>query len=269
MAEPFIQIQGLQKAFGGKKVLNGVALDIYRGEITVILGKSGEGKSVLLKHIIGLLQPDEGHILVEGRDLWASGGAFRKEVFRRFGYLFQGTALFDSMTVFENVALPLVERSRLGRIQVADRVHKVLELLDLHEVDDKYVSQLSGGMQKRVALARAMVTDPEVLLFDEPTTGLDPMRSSAVLEMIAEHHRKLGFTGVLVSHAVPDVLYICQRVAFLNEGRIIFQGSPQQLARESLPELRQFFRTVEYQWKNPIWHAAPGQAAEPGPEPST
>lgn len=266
MAEPFIQIQGLQKAFGGKNVLNGVDLDIYRGEITVILGKSGEGKSVLLKHIIGLLQPDAGRILVEGRDLWASGGTFRKEIFRRFGYLFQGTALFDSMTVFENVALPLVERSRLGRIQVAGRVHKVLDLLDLHEVDDKYVSQLSGGMQKRVALARAMVTDPQVLLFDEPTTGLDPMRSAAVLEMIAEHHRKLGFTGVLVSHAVPDVLYICQRVAFLNEGRIIFQGSPQQLAQENLPEVRQFFRTVEYQWKNPIWHAAPGQAAGPGLE---
>jgi phospholipid/cholesterol/gamma-HCH transport system ATP-binding protein len=262
MAEPLIQLKGLKISLGGRNVLDGVDLDIQRGEITVILGKSGEGKSVLLKHIIGLLQPDEGHVLVEGRDLWSSGKTFRKEVFRRFGYLFQGTALFDSMTVFENVALPLVERSRLSRDQVAAKVHKVLDLLDLHQIDDKYVSQLSGGMQKRVALARAMATDPEVLLFDEPTTGLDPMRSAAVLEMISEHHRKLGFTGVLVSHALPDVLYICQRVAFLNEGRIIFQGSPQQLAQEPLPAVRQFFRPVEHQWEHPLWQVAP--QADPG-----
>ena len=121
-------------------------------------------------------------------------------------------------------------------------------------------------MQKRVALARAMITSPEVLLFDEPTTGLDPMRSAAVLDMIAEHHRKLGFTGVLVSHAVPDVLYICQRVAFLNEGRIVFQGTPQELARTPLPEVRQFFRVVERQWIHPIWQAEAGRDAKPGPQ---
>lgn len=266
MDQPFIQIQGLKKSFGGQEVLRGVDMDIPRGEITVILGKSGEGKSVLLKHIIGLLEPDGGHIVVEGKDLWASGGDFRKDVLRRFSYLFQGTALFDSMTVFENVALPLVERSRLKRAQVAEQVHKVLDLLDLHDVDDKYVSQLSGGMQKRVALARAMITNPEVLLFDEPTTGLDPMRSAAVLDMIAEYHGKLGFTGVLVSHAVPDVLYICQRVAFLNEGRIVFQGTPQELAHTPLPEVRQFFKVVERQWIHPIWQAEPGQEAKPEPQ---
>ncbi len=269
MASPLIQFREVYKSFGATHVLRGIDLDIYPGEITVIIGKSGEGKSVLLKHVIGLLRPDSGQIMVEGRDLWRTGKKERKAILRKFGYLFQGTALFDSMTVYENVSLPLVERERLPEAEVRRRVQKVMELLDLHEVDAKYPSQLSGGMQKRVALARALVTGPEILLFDEPTTGQDPIRQAAVIKMIAAHHNQLGFTGVLVSHAIPDILYICQRVAFLDEGRIIYQGSPAGVAKAEHPVIREFFAGVGRHCLDPLWQGraagAPPSLAEGGP----
>ncbi len=253
MPEPLIRFKDVHKSFGSTHVLRGVDLDIYPGEITVVIGKSGEGKSVLLKHIIGLMRPDRGEIRIQGYDLWKIDAEERKAILRKFSYLFQGAALFDSMTVYENVSLPLVERTRMKEDEIRRKVHEVMKLLDLHDVDHKYPSQLSGGMQKRVALARALVTDPETLLFDEPTTGLDPVRKIAVINMISDYHEKLGFTAVLVSHAIPDILYISQRVAFLNQGKIIFQGSPLELVHNDDPNIQEFFAGVDHQCADPVW----------------
>ena len=257
MAQPLIQFKNVYKSFGQTKVLRGVNLDIFPGQIMVIIGKSGEGKSVLLKHIIGLMVPDEGEILIEGKNIWDIPRKERKAFLRKFGYLFQGTALFDSMTVFENISLPLTERTKLPAKEIEARVAKVTKLLDLHGIFDRYPSQLSGGMQKRVALARALVTDPETLLFDEPTTGLDPIRKQSVIQMVADYHQKLGFTGVLVSHAIPDILYIAQRVAFLDEGRVIFQGSPAELVKLDNPSVQEFFVGIDNQCADPVWRERP------------
>jgi len=245
MNEILIQLRDVSKRFGANQVLDGVNLDIHRGEVTTIIGKSGVGKSVLLKHMIGLLEPDTGQVLFEGRPLTAMKRQERKALKSKFSYVFQGTALFDSMTVGENIALPLRERGSTPEAAIADRVRQKLEQLDLQGLDDKYPSQLSGGMQKRVALARALVTDPEIVLFDEPTTGLDPIRKNAVHSMISDYQKKFGFTGVIVSHDIPDVFYISQQVAFINQGRIIFQGSPKNIQEISDPEIQQFIRTQE------------------------
>ncbi|MDM8551749.1 ABC transporter ATP-binding protein [Desulfobacterales bacterium HSG2] len=240
--QPFIQFRNVFKAFGAKTVLNGVDLSIYKGEVTTIIGKSGGGKSVLLKHIIGLAVPDSGMMLFEGRPFSEMKRAEKKTMKRKFSYMFQGTALFDSMTVFENIALPLVERTSLQKAEIRKQVEEQMEQLDLREINDKYPSQLSGGMQKRVALARALVTRPEIVLFDEPTTGLDPIRKNAVHNMISDYQKKFGFTGVVVSHEIPDVLHISQRVAMLNEGQILFEGSPEELRNTSDPLVQSFLK---------------------------
>jgi len=253
MTEPLIHLKDLTKGFGGPPVLKSLNLEVFEGEITVVIGKSGEGKSVLLKHIVGLLMPDDGQVLIKGKDIWSLGRVERMELLSKFSYLFQGTALFDSMTVLENVSLPLIEKRIMRPKPALEQAHKVMRLLDLPEVDHKYPSQLSGGMQKRVALARALVTQPQVLLFDEPTTGLDPVRKMAVLNMVADYHHKLGFTGVLVSHAIPEILYICQRVAFLSGGKIVFQGGPADLVKVSDPEIQAFFAGVDQQCADPVW----------------
>ena len=180
-------------------------LDINRGEILTLIGKSGVGKSILLKLLINLIEPDSGRILFEGRPLDALTKAERKAFQKKMSYVFQGTALLDSLTVFENVALPLQERRGASREEIRRRVREKLQQLDLVDIDEKYPSQLSGGMKKRVALARALVTEPEVVLFDEPTTGLDPIRKHAVHRLITDYQKKFGFTAVLVSHEIPDV----------------------------------------------------------------
>jgi phospholipid/cholesterol/gamma-HCH transport system ATP-binding protein len=242
MTVPLIQFNQVFKRFGDNAVLKGVDLSIYRGEVTAIIGKSGIGKSVLLKHIIGLLEPDQGEILFEGQALKTMDTARRKAVKMKFSYMFQGTALFDSMTVYENVALPIKEKGRVPFREIAERVREKLTQLDLAGIEDKYPSQLSGGMKKRVAMARALVTDPEIVLFDEPTTGLDPIRKNAAHAMIAEYQKAFGFTGVMVSHEIPDVFYISQRIAMLDEGRIVFQGSPDAIRNSTEPVIRQFIR---------------------------
>jgi phospholipid/cholesterol/gamma-HCH transport system ATP-binding protein len=257
MTEPIIKLKSVCKSFGSNQVLNQVNLDILPNQITVILGKSGVGKSVLLKHIVGLLKPDSGEVSIEGKELWHMNQSQRKAMLDKISYLFQGTALFDSMTVYENISLPLAERTRMKTAEINEKVHKVSKLLDLYDVDDKYPSQLSGGMRKRVALARALVTQPEILLFDEPTTGLDPVRVVSVLKMIHDYHTKLGFTGVLVSHAIPEILYITQRVAFLHQGCIIFQGSVEQLLEETNPPIREFFATQDIERMNCNLQASP------------
>jgi phospholipid/cholesterol/gamma-HCH transport system ATP-binding protein len=245
MKTPFIQFEGVSKSFNGNSVLRGIDLAIYKGEITTIIGKSGGGKSVLLKHIIGLLEPDAGQIEIDGQSLSTLNGRARRQLRRRFSYMFQNSALFDSMTVFENIALPLQEGLRLNPGQIRERVHQRMGELDLGRIDDEYPSQLSGGMKKRVALARALVTDPEVVLFDEPTTGLDPVRKNSVHTMIAEYQQRLGFTAVLISHEIPDVFYFSQRIAMLHEGRIIYAGTPSELQRISDPVVHEFIQGFE------------------------
>jgi phospholipid/cholesterol/gamma-HCH transport system ATP-binding protein len=242
MSEPLIQFDRVFKRFGDNVVLDGVDLSIYEGEVTAIIGKSGIGKSVLLKHIIGLIAPDAGEILFKGQAINAMSSAARRSVKLKFSYMFQGTALFDSMTVYDNVALPLKEKHRLPMREIQTRVREKLARMDLVDVEKKYPSQLSGGMKKRVAMARALVTDPAIVLFDEPTTGLDPIRKRAAHSMISEYQRTFGFTGVMVSHDIPDVFHISQRIAMLDSGRTIFQGSPQEIQNSTEPVIQQFIR---------------------------
>ena len=237
---PLIQFDDVHKSFGENAVLKGVFLDIYAGQVTTIIGKSGIGKSVLLKHIIGLLQPDSGRILFESQSLAGMDGSRRRAIKAKCSYMFQNTALFDSMTVFENIALPLRERRLAKKAEIAGRVRAKIEQLDLTGIEERYPSQLSGGMRKRVALARALITEPQIVLFDEPTTGLDPVRKNAVHRMIADYQQRFGFTAVMVSHEIPDVFHISQRIAMLEGGRIIFQGNSREIQDCREPAIEAF-----------------------------
>ena len=245
MSAPLIEFRDVTKSFNGQAVLDGVNLSIYEGQITTIIGKSGSGKSVLLKHIIGLLEPDSGSILFNGqsvnrmkRDEW---DRYRVQI----SYLFQNNALFDSMTVFDNLALPLRQTTRMGSKVIEEKIKTRLEQTDLADAAGKYPSELSGGMQKRVALARALVTDPKVILFDEPTTGQDPIRRNVILSMISEYRRKFGFTAVLISHDIPDVYFISDRIILLWEGKVVFQGSYGELTEFSHPMINEFLDSIE------------------------
>ena len=241
----FIEFKDVYKRFGANQVLRGVNLKIYRGEVTTIVGKSGVGKSVLLKHIIGLMEPDSGEVHFQGQPLNRFKRAERRALRSKLSYMFQGTALFDSLTVFENIALPLKESTRLKDREVRQKVEERIDQLELHGMDGKYPAELSGGMKKRVALARALVTNPDIVLFDEPTTGLDPIRQNAVFNMISDYQKRFGFTGILVSHAIPAVFFISQRVAFLDEGQIIFEGTPDAIQHDETPVIREFIHTHE------------------------
>jgi phospholipid/cholesterol/gamma-HCH transport system ATP-binding protein len=242
---PLIELKGVAKSLGVNRVLDGVDLSIQRGQITAVIGKSGSGKSVLLKHIIGLFEPDAGQILFEGRSRADMSAAEQRNLKQKFSYVFQDTALFDFLTVFDNIALPLVERKGNPRDDIVRRVRNKLHQLDLHNIEHKYPAQLSGGMKKRVALARALVTDPEIVLFDEPTTGLDPIRKNAVHSMILDYQRRFGFTGVVVSHEIPDIFFISQWVAMIDEGRIRFEGTPDEIQQASDPGVRNFIQGLE------------------------
>lgn len=244
MNEPMIQLKGLSKAFGNRRILDAIDLSIYEGQTTTIIGKSGVGKSVTLKHMIGLLEPDEGKIYFKGKNLREMNKRERREMKRQFSYMFQNNALFDSMTVYENIALPIVEKGLFRNGEVQQRVMSKIEQLELSEVTHKYPSQISGGMQKRVALARALITEPRVVLFDEPTTGLDPIRKNAVLGMVAHYQRRFGFTAVVVSHDIPDVFFISNRIAILYEGKLIFQGSPFELEQFDHPLIEEFISSL-------------------------
>ena len=245
MDQPLIQLMGVNKKFGNNTVLHGANLSIYKGEVTTIIGKSGVGKSVLLKLIIGLMNPDSGRILFNGKHLAKMSKTERKGFKKKISYMFQGSALFDFMTVFENVALPLTETTSLKSDEIKTYVHNMLGRLDLHNVDGKYPSQLSGGMKKRVAMARALVIDPEIVLFDEPTTGLDPIRKNAVHDMISSYQQKFKFTGVIVSHEIPDIFYISQRVAMLDRGKFIIEGTPEEIRTASDPVVQNFIKGID------------------------
>ncbi len=245
LKKPFIEFRNVTKSFGDRTILDSVNVSMYKGEITAIIGKSGVGKSVFLKHIIGLMKPDSGEILFKGQPLnemtrsqWT---AFKRSV----SYMFQQNALFDSLDVFENIALPLRERTRMKDSEIREKVNEKLKQFELEEVLDRYPSQISGGMQKRVALARALVTQPEIILFDEPTTGLDPLRKNAVLTMIAHHQREIGFTAVMVSHDIPDVFFISNRVAIIENRKVPFQGTPVELEQSDDEIVTQFLQGQE------------------------
>lgn len=240
MTTPMITISGLKKAFQGQEILRGVDMVVPEGEVTAVIGKSGEGKSVLLKHIIGLLRPDAGEILFGGESLASMSRTELRVLRRRLSYMFQSMALFDSMTVFDNIALPLRETGRLPESDVADKVRSMAERLELCGILGKFPSQISGGMQKRVALARALVTEPRLVLFDEPTTGLDPIRKASVLKLIDTSRRQFGFTAVLVSHDIPDVFDVAGHVAMLDGGRIVWQGAPDAITTAADPVVRRF-----------------------------
>lgn len=235
-----IELIRLKKSFGNQLVLNDLNLKIPAGKITAIIGPSGEGKSVLLKHMIGLVKPDNGKVLVDGEDITWLGRRQLNRVRERFGMLFQGVALFDSMTVFENVAFPLEEKTRLSRDEIRERVHDALEHVGLRNVDEKYPDQLSGGMKKRVGLARALLLKPDIILFDEPTTGLDPIICNAMHRLIKETQERFGFTAVIVTHEVPSIFEICDYVAMLYRGRIQMRGTPEEIRGTDDPVLRQF-----------------------------
>jgi phospholipid/cholesterol/gamma-HCH transport system ATP-binding protein len=229
---PLLSTRALQKRFDQHLVLAEIDLEVARGEVLAIVGKSGTGKSVLLKCLAGVLAPDAGQVCFEGRPLTGADaspadlGAFR----RRCSYLFQGNALLDSLTAWENVALPLEQTTLLPKPEIRARVADALRRLELEQDARRHPSQLSGGMQKRLALARALVTRPELVLFDEPTAGLDPLRRNAVFTLIAHARREFGFTAVVVTHDLPEALAACDRLAFLDRGRIHFSGTPADFA---------------------------------------
>ncbi len=242
---PLIEFRNVTKRFGERTVLDRVNLKIFENEITTIIGKSGTGKTVLLKHIIGLLKPDEGVILFGGKPLNEMKKSEWREYKHHVSYLFQHNALFDSMTVFENVALPLVQTTSLSEEEIAMKVMRRIEQTELTDAKDKYPAELSGGMQKRAALARALVTDPGVVLFDEPTTGQDPIRKNVILSMIARYRKQLGFTAVLISHDIPEIFFVSDRVVLLWEGTVGFEGSYEEVTRLNHPMLEEFFSSLE------------------------
>ncbi len=245
MEDVLIELKDVTKRFDNRTILDHVNLRIYDNHVTTIIGKSGTGKSVLLKHIIGLLSPTEGTILFRGKPIDQMSRRELDEFRSQFSYCFQNNALFDSLTVFENVALPLQQTTNLSKKEIETKVMEKVEQLELSEVPNKYPSEISGGMQKRVALARALITDPRIVLFDEPTTGQDPIRKNAILGMIAQNQKKFGFTTIMISHEIPDVFFISDRILILYNGQIIFQGTTDELDQLDHPMVDEFIKSLE------------------------
>jgi len=239
-SNPVIRLVGVEKTLGGEPVLQGVNMEIPRGKVTTVIGKSGGGKSVLLKHMIGLLRPDRGQVLVDETDITRLSARELNEVRKKFAMLFQGAALFDSLTVFENVAFPLREKTKLKAAEVERKVLEMLEAVGLMGMGHKFPAELSGGMRKRAGLARALVMGPEIILFDEPTTGLDPLLARTIHDLILETQRRFGFTAVMVSHEIPEIFGISDYVAMLLDGVIAEMAPPEQFQRTRHPGVREF-----------------------------
>jgi phospholipid/cholesterol/gamma-HCH transport system ATP-binding protein len=240
MTTPIIQVTELHRRFGRQVIFAGLTLDVMPGETLVIIGRSGTGKSVLLKHIIGLLRPDSGRILVAGEDIHRARGRRLARIREHIGMLFQGGALFDSLSVAENIAFPLREKTAMSETQIQAAVTECLQEVGLDGVEHKFPAELSGGMRKRVALARALAQRPDILLFDEPTTGLDPILVRAIHQLIADTQRQFGYTAVVVSHEIPQIFDIASRVAMLHNGTILEIAPPEQLQQSTNPVIQQF-----------------------------
>jgi phospholipid/cholesterol/gamma-HCH transport system ATP-binding protein len=240
-----IRLDNVFKTFRGTdQVLRGISIEFERGKLTYILGSSGAGKSVMLKHILGLLKPDSGHVFVKGKDIGQMKGHKLAAHRLLFGMLFQNSALFDDMTIFDNVAFPLREHTKLRESEIAERVRTALTRLGMPKGHDKFPNELSGGMRKRVGLARAIIREPEILLYDEPTTGLDPVTRTTVDELIEQLKRELKLTSLVISHDIPSALLLADRIAFLHQGKIVFYGTPAEF-KQSRHEGIQAFLTAE------------------------
>ena len=237
-----IKVEGLTKSFGPQKVLRELSLDVATGTITIVIGRSGGGKSVFLKHLIGLFRPDAGRIMVDGVDISRLRGRDLDEIRRTYGVVFQGGALFDSMSCFDNVAFPLREKVRTPPDELAKRVEAALAQVGLEGVGTKYPAEISGGMRKRVAIARALVTEPQIVFFDEPTTGLDPVLVNTIHHLILDLHRRFRFTAVVVSHEIPEIFEIADTVAMLHEGRIVEVGPPAAIQGSTNPVVQKFIK---------------------------
>lgn len=240
MNSSVIKISNLTKSFGDRIVLNGVDLEIPEGKITVIMGGSGGGKSTLLRHLIGLSKPDEGSICIENEDIVKMSSAQMNEVRRKFGMLFQGSALFNSMTVFENVALPLQEHTDLSEEIIRIIVKVKLELVGLTGFEDFMPFAISGGMKKRVALARAIALDPRIVFYDEPGAGLDPITASMIDQLILDLSQKLKITSVVVTHEMQSAFKIASQIVMLHKGRVLEVGSPEEIKNSQNPYVQQF-----------------------------
>lgn len=237
---PIARLVNVHKAFGRLKVLQGVSLDFVQGQVSVVIGPSGTGKSVLLKHLVGLIRPDQGEVYFEGQRVDRLDSAQLVAVRRRIGFLFQMGALFDSMTVGQNIAFPLKEHAGLQKQERRQRVAEVLKLVGLPGIESKMPGELSGGQRKRVALARAIVLEPDLVLYDEPTTGLDPIRSDLINELIVTLNDRLGISSIVVTHDMASVRKIADRVIMLDQGQIIADASPGDLERSTDPRVERF-----------------------------
>jgi phospholipid/cholesterol/gamma-HCH transport system ATP-binding protein len=243
-ATPAVEFIDVEKYFGEwgqrHRVLHGVSYAVPRGKTTVIAGGSGQGKSVTLKLVLGLLKPDSGQVLVDGQDVTRLGRKKLRDLRMKFGVLFQGAALFDSLSVFENIALPLRERTRLGEQEIQDRVLNTLETLELIGHEKKFPAQLSGGMKKRVGLARALQLDPEIVLFDEPTTGLDPVMTREIYDLFQQTQERSGYTAIIVSHDIPQVFDLADQIVLLNKGEVDIFTDVSQIKDSVKPHIREF-----------------------------
>ena len=246
--QPAIEFVDVCMGFGTRTqhhvVLDRASFSVPQGKTTVIAGGSGQGKSVILKLILGLLRPISGQVLVAGQDVPSLGYTALQALRMRFGVLFQGSALFDSLSVFENIALPLRERTRLSQKEIITRVNTTLEQLELSGHEDKYPAQLSGGMKKRVGLARALQLEPEIVLFDEPTTGLDPVMTQDIYELFTRTQARLGYTAVIVSHDIPQIFSLADQIILLNKGELDVFTNANQISLSTKPNIREFTRLV-------------------------
>lgn len=237
-----IRLVDVHKALGGRKVLDGISIEVHKGEVFSIIGGSGAGKSVTLKNIVGLMRPDSGSIFLDSLDIAKAKTRELEQVRKHIGYVFQNAALLNSISVYENVALPLREHEKMSEDEIRQRVEQVLALVGMGEAIDKMPSNLSGGMRKRVSLARAIVRKPDIILYDEPTSGLDPVNTSVINELILEMQKKLGVTSILVSHDMESVYRVSNRIAMLFKGKFMKVGTPQEFKDTDDPIVKQFIR---------------------------
>ena len=235
-----IQIENLWKAFGEQEILRGVSLHVNPGEFVALVGMSGSGKSLILRHLARLVRPDRGRVIIDGHDMATLPRKELEALRSRIGFVFQSGALFDSVNVYDNVAFPLREKTRMGEAQIRKKVMEELDLVGLADAINKFPAQLSGGMLKRVALARTLVRAPEIILFDEPTTGLDPIVVNSILELFDSVHKRLKLTGILVSHEIPEIFSIVQKIAMLHEGEIVAVETPETLRTSPNAVIGQF-----------------------------